>query len=636
MARASKTPPTIGELVEARLSRRHLLKAGMLGAGAAMLPGAALAGKRDGWFDRLIPSAGGGASPFREVEHAYTETIAVPDGYQAQVLMRWGDEVLKDAPAFDPAKQSPEAQAKQFGYNNDYIAFMPLGNGNSQHGLLCVNHEYTNTNLMFSGMSRHGAAEAISKAQAQTEMAAHGHSVVEIRQTAEGWQPVPQSRYNRRFNALNTRFALSGPVAGHPRAMTASDKTGREVTGTLNNCAGGKTPWGTVLFAEENFDDYFHGDAAGTSEARNYERYGVGSSGDMYGWWRFDDRFRLDREPNEANRFGWVVEYDPYEPASLPKKRTALGRFKHEGATTALTPDGRVVVYMGDDERFEYLYKFVSANTYDPENRAANRDLLDEGTLYTVRFEADGSVRWLPLIFGEGPLTEKEGFYSQADVLIETRRAAELVGATPMDRPEDVEANPASGKVYVSLTNNSKRMEANAVNPRTPNLYGHVLELTPPKQGEQADHGAEVYQWEIFLLAGKPDEGSGAAYGGAISEHGFLSCPDNVAFDPKGRLWIATDGLPKTYGVADGLFMTETEGAGRAIPRHFFRAPKGAEVCGPEFTPDGTTLFLAVQHPGADGSFDTPSTRWPDFDEAMPPRPSVIAITKEDGGVIGG
>ena len=410
----------------------------------------------------------------------------------------------------------------------------------------------------------------------------------------------------------------------------------------INNCAGGITPWGTWLTCEENFHGYFWGKLADDHpEARNYKRYGVPGNG--YNWGQYYERFDIAKEPNEANRYGWIVEIDPFDPTSTPKKRTALGRFKHEGAFVLVNKDGRIVVYSGDDERFDYVYKFVSARAYDPNNPAANRDLLDEGTLYVARYNADGTADWLPLVHGQGPLTAANGFNSQADVVIETRRAADLVGATKMDRPEDVEANLKSGKVYVILTNNTRRTadQVDAANPRGDNKFGHIIEMTVP----DGDYAATRNTWEVLLKCGDPSVAAvGSTFNAATSKDGWFGMPDNCAVDNEGRLWISTDGnsASKT-GRTDGVWALETEGELRGTGKLFFRCPARAELCGPYFTPDDETFFVAVQHPGEGdeddpkaepATFENPATRWPDFEEGMPPRPSILAITKRSGGKI--
>jgi secreted PhoX family phosphatase len=493
----------------------------------------------------------------------------------------------------------------------------------------------------------------VTRELVEIEMAAHGNSIIEIRRgTAGKWAVAAGSSYARRITALDTPMRVSGPAAGHPRLRTRRDPTGTRVIGTLNNCAGGITPWGTYLSAEENFHGYFSGKAEGTLEERNHRRYGV--PGSAYQWARHHDRFDVRVEPNEPNRFGWIVEIDPYDPSSTPIKRTALGRTKHEGAESIVNVDGRVVVYSGDDERFEYVYKFVSDGRVEPGNRAANLRLLDSGTLFVARFDEDGTATWLPLVWGTGPLTPEQGFVSQADVLIEARRAADLLGATPMDRPEDVEPDPVSGRVYVILTNNegrragdaNARRRPNRANPRPENHWGHIIEMVPPG----GDHAALKFGWDVLVRGGDPRQQSvGALFNPATSTSGWFACPDNCAVDGRGRLWIATDqgtAWKKASGTADGLWALETQGERRGTGRMFFRVPVGAEMCGPVLTPDDTTLFLAVQHPATDGvkdwatfgrasTFEDPATRWPDFDPGMPPRPSIVAVTRRGGGRIG-
>lgn len=580
---------------------------------------------------------------FEELSHGMSEQAVVASGYDLDVLLRWGDPLTSSALAFDPLAQSVSSQRQQFGYNCDFIAFLPLPDGSTgeQRGLLCVNHEYTNTNLMFPNITDVDCLANLPKDRVDVELAAIGHSVVEIQKARRGWEVVATSHLNRRISALDTVTTVSGPAAGHPRLQTSADPTGRRVFGTLNNCAGGVTPWGTVLTCEENFNNYFSGEAANTPEARNHQRYGIdGPSRFSPAWAKHYSRFNIELEPNEPNRFGWVVEFDPYDPASVPVKRTALGRVKHEGAGIVVNHDGRVVVYCGDDERFDYVYRFVTNRAYDPNNRTANRDLLDDGTLFVAKFRDDGEVHWLPLVFGQGPLTAENDFHSQADVVIEARRAADLLGATPMDRPEDVEPCPTTGHVFVILTNNTKRTpdDVTNANPRAANEHGHILELIPPMSGGSADHAADSFHWEVFLRAGDPNKpDDDANYHANVSDNGWLSSPDNGTFDQQGRLWLTTDSDHGLTGFADGVYACDTTGDGRALPMLFFRGPRGSEVSGVCLTPDNETLFVSVQHPGEEegSSFEKPSTRWPDFRSGVPPRPSVVAITKRGGGKIG-
>ena len=620
------------ELHKARMSRRAALK-GFVTTAAFGAVGGTLTSKI-----ALAAASDPSTLTFSSLAQSIKEDQQVAPGYSARVLIRWGDPVVADAPAWSPTAQSAAAQAQQFGYNNDFVGYFPLprGSDSSDHGLLHVNHEYTDPSLMFAGWS----AEAQTPEQTQIELMAHGGSTIEIQKTNGAWAVVANSRYGRRIT-LATEIEIVGPVAGHERLRTSGDATGTKVLGTLNNCAGGKTPWGTVLMAEENFHQYFGGELpADSPEAADYKRYGVTGEAE-YPWHRSVDRFDLAKEPNEPNRFGWIVEYDPYDPGAMPKKHTGIGRFKHEGATCLINKDGRLVVYSGDDERFDYLYRYVSKGTYDPAAGAANSTLLDDGILYVAKFDED-KLTWLPLVHGEGPLTAENGFASQADVLIGTRLAADQVGATPMDRPEDVEPNPVNGRVYVNLTNNSKRKadQLDGPNPRPENEHGQVLELIPPGgEGTEADHAATEFGWEMLLLAGDPKkEGSGAKY--HPETQAWISSPDNCAFDPKGRLWIATDqgSSQRKNAIPDGMYACDVAGDGRALLKFFYACPKDAEMCGPEFTPDGLTLFVAPQHPGEaeDSTFENPSTRWPDFKDGVPPRPSIVVITKDDGGVIGG
>lgn len=640
---------TIGDIIAERLSRRDLMKGALAvtAINAAVSPLALAAAEQ-----ARAAEAANTAVPtfdFAELTAGSDETHHVAEGYDADILIRWGDKVLGGAPEFNPHSQSAGAQARLFGYNNDFLGYIPL-EGRSDHGLLVVNHEYTNEELMFPGLGRQDKGAKFAGMTADLvgiEMMAHGGSVIEIRKTGGKWTVVPDSKYARRITA-ETVMRISGPAAGSDRMKTSADPTGTRVRGMVNNCAGGVTPWGTWLTCEENINGYFWGKAAAkgaSAEARALRRYGA--PGEWYAWGKFHDRFNVEKEPNEINRFGWVVEIDPFDPGSVPVKRTAMGRFKHEGAANIVNRDGLFVVYQGDDERFDYVYRFVTEAKVDPDNWAANRDILDSGILSVAKFNADGTGAWLPLVHGgdEGWLTEKFGFRDQGDVVIHARLAADLLGATKMDRPEDVEANPKTGKVYVILTNNTRRKpdQTDAANPRGANPFGHIIEITP----DDGDHAAPTFRWEIFVECGDPSIAAvGASFNPATSKDGWFANPDNVAVDSDGRLWVATDGNSASRtGRNDGIWAMETDGPLRGTSKLFFRVPNGAEMCGPAFTPDLETFFVAVQHPGeADDSdpgappatFEAPSTRWPDFRPDMPPRPSVVAITRKSGGKIAG
>jgi len=621
--RAMDNSIRLSSLIETRLNRRGFM-GGLAGVYGAAMAGCAAKSTTD------QSSSSEMSFPFDEISRGLDENHHVAANHAADVVIRWGDPLFSDSPAFDPMNQTAAAQRRQFGYNNDFIGYVPLY---ENRGLLCVNHEYTTTNLMLPGVSEN-YPESITAEHCHIELAAHGGTIVEINKKNDKWIPVVGSKYNRRITADTTPMNISGPAAGHQRLQTKEDPTGKRVAGTMNNCAGGITPWGTYLMAEENFNGCFMGELpADHPEADNHKRYGV--PGGWYQWGRYIDRYDVAKEPNEPNRFGWIVEVDPKDTESTPKKRTALGRFKHEGAESIIAPNGRLVVYMGDDQRFDYLYKFVSSRAVDLENLSANVDLLDEGTLYVAKFFDTGALEWMPLIHGEGPLTGENGFMSQADVMIETRRAADMLGATPMDRPEDVEPDAKSGRVWVMLTNNTRRKDGNvnAANPRTNNANGHIIEVVEPG----GDFTSTVSKWEILIKCGDPEVAEiGATWNPLTSENGWFGSPDNCAIDPQGRLWVSTDGNEKT-GAADGVWSIETDGPARGTGRAFFRAPAGGEVCGPRFTVDGKTLFLAIQHPGDSrkASFEVPETRWPDFKDGLPPRPAILAIRHLKGRVVG-
>ena len=431
------------------LSRRSLLRSGAaLGAGALLPVPASLAAE--------APSS----LTFPELARVTDAADHWPVGYARQVLIRWGDPLRPGAPAFAPAALTATDQGQQFGYNADLTVYLPLPSGsqNSDHGLLVVSHEYATPYLMFAGLTADDYRDRLTAEQVAVLKAAVGLSVLEVRKVGDRWEVVDEAGLNRRVT-LDTPIRLSGPCAGHARMRTSADPDGRTGLGTMPNCNGGVTPWGTVLSGEEGAMDYFAGDYRSLPEPEVVERQGWDEDeNDEYGLGKVEARFRFEAEPNEWNRFDWVVELDPFDPAAMPVKRTALGRFTHEGAQCVTAPDGRVVVLMGDDDDFEYLYRFVTARPWNPDDRAANRDLLDEGTLAVARFGEDGSLFWLPLVWGQGPLTAENDFVDQADVLFKTRLAADALGATPMDAPEGFIANPVTGSVYVALTENEDRL----------------------------------------------------------------------------------------------------------------------------------------------------------------------------------
>ncbi|WP_208352011.1 PhoX family protein [Pseudaestuariivita rosea] len=640
---------TIGDVINRRYGRRDMLR-GALGvtAATALFGTSALISPKQA----AAQTAANSRYNFDELTWGNDINHHIADGYNADVLLRWGDPITADAPEFDPQNQTVEAQLKQFGYNNDYVGYTAL---DENRGILCVNHEYTNEEVMFPGLGRQDRAgfEGMTKEIVDIEMAAHGGTVVEIQKGSDGkWSVNRNSWYNRRISPFDTEMTFSGPAAGHDRMKTNADPTGLAVIGTINNCAGGMTPWGTYLMAEENFHGYFwtdvvdadgDPDVSAQPEAVSMRRYGV--PGRWYAWGQYYDRFNIDKEPNEPNRFGWIVEVDPRDPTATPIKHTALGRFRHEGAETTVSSDGRLVIYSGDDNRFDYQYKWVSRNVVNEETAVFGSSLLSDGTLYVARFNEDGTIDWLPLRHGEGPLTAENGFKDQGDVMIDTRLAADLLGATPMDRPEDAQPR-GDGTAYIMLTNNTRRQadQVNAANPRAESAFGHIIEI----KEEGGNHAATRGTWDILVKCGDPTVAEvGAEWNPETSESGWFGSPDNCAIDADGRLWISTDQGSNwgRTGKSDGLYALETEGDLRGHSKLFFRCPVGGELCGPYFTDDAETLFLAVQHPGTDGTkdfegferdstFEDPATRWPDFQDGMPPRPSVVVVTKQGGGKI--
>ena len=569
---------------------------------------------------------------FKAVVASTADTFVVPEGYVAQPLISWGDPILKGAPAFDESgTQNAAAQASQFGDNTDGMSLFPLS---EDRALLAVNNEYTNYEYLFA----HQGKQALSADEVKKSQAAHGVSVFEIRRTAKGeWQVNRDSDYNRRITAY-TPMELTGPAAGHTLMQTAADPSGRAPLGTFNNCANGQTPWGTYLTCEENFHGYFASAQDNVELPRRDQRYGLSAGNRDYQWYRHDERFDLAKHPNEPHRFGWVVEIDPMDPTATPKKRTALGRFKHENAALTLDPSGHVVVYLGDDERGEHLYKFVSKHTYNPNDQAANRDLLEEGTLYVARFSAnDGEIKgqgeWIELSHGKNGLSAANGFTDQAEVLIFAREAATHVGATTMDRPEWVTVHPDNTTVFCTLTNNKNRgkdgQPVGGPNPRAKNNYGQIVRWWP----HNGSHISNRFDWDLFAIAGNPTVAEGL-YAGSdnINADNMFNSPDGLGFDKAGRLWIQTDGKYSNEGEFAGMGNNQMLCADPETGeiRRFATGPIACEITGLTFSPDQRTVFIGVQHPGE----ELAPSHFPAGGSSKP-RSTIMVVRRTDGGIIG-
>lgn len=618
----------IPSIHEVDTARRHVFKC--TAAAVALLVGSHALG---------AVAKSGKALGFTGVPVSSSDTLVVPPEYEAQVLYRWGDAVgiREGTPAFrTDGSNTWEEQALQAGMHHDGVEFFPI-DGNPRHGLLAINHEYTDDGLLHSDGMQTWSADKVRKSQA-----AHGVSVIEIIERQGRWWVMPRSRHARRITA-STPMVFSGPASGHGLLKTTADPTGTRVLGTINNCASGQTPWGTFLTCEENWNGYFSSQEKPNADE---QRYGLRRQGWGYRWHEFDERFDATKHPNEPHRFGWVVEIDPMDPAQTPIKRTALGRIKHEGATITLSRDGRVVVYMGDDERFEYIYKFVSRDPVKPGGYAANKDLLDHGTLCVARFDPDGRGHWLALTHGENGLTADKGFANQAEILIKTRQAADVVGATRMDRPEWIAVNPQTGEVFATLTNNSQRgqpgRDIDEANPRVDNIMGHIIRW---REGSTQGHDAAAmeFRWMQFALAGDPNARK-PEYRGNLKGDMYGS-PDGLAFDADGLLWIQTDvstsamhqGAYKAIG--NNMMLCADPVTGQT--KRFLTGPTGCEITGIAFTPDQRFLFINIQHPGETASERSDPARpqaistWPDGPAGGRPRSATVVIRRKDGGMVG-
>ncbi|BCD88332.1 hypothetical protein PSm6_47390 [Pseudomonas solani] len=637
--------PHISELIEG-VKRRNVLAGGAaLGALAFLgvsLPGQAEAGQSE---------ARGLGFPFKPrrrlgfegIPAGRADTITVPPGYKATPFIPWGTPITGRYPAFaDDASNSARDQAEQTGMHHDGMHFFPidtrLGLGlRSDHGLLVLNHEYIDAPLLHPNGPTVVNGKRTSAEEVRKEINAHGVSVVEIRRDVRGeWTVVP-SRRNRRITAA-TPMQISGPARGNKLLQTRHSPNGTAARGTQNNCSNGFTPWGTYLTCEENWAGYFS--TRDTDLPRELKRYGL-RNGSRFGWETLPgdefERFDATRKAadakgdyrNEPNQFGWIVEIDPFEPDSVPVKRTALGRFAHEGLIFAPVKPGRpVVCYSGDDSQNEYIYKYVSRDTYRPGR--SNGRLLDEGTLYVARFNADGSGQWLPLdindkSFLKACLAAGVAFADQGDVLINTRLAADVVGATKMDRPEWGAVNPDNGEVYFTLTNNTARTVPDAPNPRPANAYGHIIRW----REQSRDYAGKAFTWNLFMLAG-PETDSRGPNGKPLDASNILASPDGLWFDDDGRLWIQTDmsGSQLSAGPFGNNQMLVADPRTGELKR-FLVGPLGAEVTGIAATPDFRTLFVNIQHPGEGSTPTNLTSAWPDG-PGKRPRSSTVVITRED------
>lgn len=532
---------------------------------------------------------------------------SISDDYQYQVLIPWGTPIepgcVTEYTGDPSTRPTAEEAAKQIGIGHDGMWFFPYRRSNSK-GLLAINHEY--------GGNQHvlGKDAPESLEDVKTSQNVHGVSIVALKKNRDGQWENHKSSKARRIT-VNSPMTFSGPVANSPLLENAA---GNEALGTVNNCGSGATPWGTYLTCEENFNGYF-----GSSLGEGFEemlteeqaRYGFASDGFGYGWHHFDRRFDLSDADyaNEQNRFGWIVEIDPFNPKQTPVKRTALGRFKHEAVAVTIGKQGKAVAYMGDDQRFDYIYKFVS----DRNHRKMLREgvsPLDEGKLYVARFNDDGTGDWLELTIDNPILAER--FSSQAEVLVYARIAADLLGATPMDRPEWTTIGQ-EGYVYCTLTNNSRRTEPNAANPETPNSTGHII-----RWKDSDNYVGETFNWEIYLLA-SATQGTEETFGS----------PDALWADKYGRLFIGTDG-GQEFGLQDQLLVIDTK---TGTSRRLLTGVNSDEVTGITITPDQRTMFVNLQHPG---NGNPESTNFPvDYDGVTIPRDCTLVITKKDGGIIG-
>lgn len=499
--------------------------------------------------------------PFTPITPSDEDKFILPEGFSYSIIRKWGDKI---------------SDTEYFGYNNDYVCFLPIdllqGGSNSDDGLLIVNHEYPSP-LFINNYTdedfKNGKIKTSEEINKEKESV--GISIFRVQKKNGKWEFVNDEKYNRRIDA-NSEIKFTGNASSVME--TDLSKIGK---GTLANCSGGITPWGTILSGEENYQDYF-------ASENIWE----------YRWNDGDKNFQTEQ-------YGWVVEVDPFDKDSIPKKRTSLGRYRHENVAVIISPEKKVITYMGDDKIDECVYKFVSKNSFDEINRENNMELLDEGDLYVADFK---NSKWQLIDFDRREEL-KQNFNSQADVLIKCDIAAKIVGGTLCNRPEDIEINPVDNSVFIAFTNNSEKND----------YHGSIIRLIE----KDNDPESIEFEWEVFITGG--------------TDTGF-SCPDNLTFDSKGNLWVLSDISTKRLN-KDGhksfknnaLYMIPTGGENKGKVFQFASGPVESEMCGANFTPDESTMFLSVQHPGENSiSPDKPTSRWPDFGNELP-KPAVIAIT---------
>jgi uncharacterized protein len=564
------------------------------------------------------------AFTFTSVAVSTEDKVSVAPGYTATVFFAHGDPV-SDGPSWQHnAANSAEEAMQQAGQMHDGMWFFPLpqGSQNADHGLLVMNHEYPRAAQLFPDGADNMSADKVRKMHATV-----GVSVIEVKREAGQWKIIRPSQYARRIHGL-TPARMAGVAAGADLMKSQLDPSGMAAMGTMANCGMGTTPWGTYLTAEENVQDYFS--TRGVAPTTMQKRYKLRDKL-VYAHPNSDPRHDASRHPNEYHKVGWVVEIDPYDPTWVPVKRTAIGRCCHEAAHHSIAKDGRVVIYTGDDDRFEYVYKFVSRDKWNPKNRQANRDLLDHGTLYVARFDQDAKGRkrgrWIPLTHGKNGLSRAKGFASQAEVLTFARAAADEVRATKCDRPEWIVVHPKTREVYAAFTGNKDRGTANfeganPANPRARNLFGHIVRW----REANGDAASTTFDWDVFLECGDPAHADSTQHGNLRGD--LFSSPDSLTFDYTGRLWACTDGAEATlqelsFRGNDAVVAIDPK---TGVSKRFLVGPAGAELTGLCFAPDNRTAWVNVQHP---------SQGWPNTAVDGKPRSATLVITKDDGGVIG-